>query len=138
MVQLPPADPWDRQQGIHPVDEFQVACTWIPVNDDWAEVNATIVLHDGEYNLANPVQMRRVQRGKTVLPELLCLAWVKKMVGAGGVPVLGLHEDNPGHASLNNGTWMGRWWVTVGSRLSVAVVRLDGNLQGQVRLTLVE
>lgn len=135
---LPPADQWDKRTGVRPVDEFKVSCTWNPINDEWAQVHSYIDLHDGTYDLMKPVQMRRVQMGKPVPPELVCVAWMKKAVSAGGVPVLGLYEQNPGHMTHEDGSWLGRWWVTVGSRLSVAVVRLDGNLAGQARLVSVE
>lgn len=135
---LPPADPWDKQTGIHLVDEFQVSCVWTPINDDWAEVHVTIDLHDGTYDLIKPAQMKRVQQGKTVLPELICLAWTKRAVSSGGVTVLGLYEQNPGHKEHSDGSILFRWWAQVGTRMSLAIVQLGGDLAGTARLVPVE
>lgn len=143
-TRLPPADSWDTQTGVHPVTDFQVECTWIPINVDWALVRPIIRLHDGIYSLAKDAEVLRVYRdtrsGKVESPELSAFAWTKKVLGSGGVSVLAMYEQNPGHITEpgTDGGLVFRWHARVGSRLSVAVVRLDGNLAGQARLTPVE
>lgn len=140
---LPPADPWDKRTGVKPVTDFIVDCSFIPVNDDWATLTPTITLHDGVYALSKPVEVFRVRSGfadnPVESPVLVALAWTKKMLASGGVPVLGLHERNPGHMlEGKDGACHMRWHAVVASRLSVAVVRLGGDLAGQARLVLVE
>ena len=140
---LPQADPWDRRTGAQHLMDVSVDCFWEPVNEEWASVNAYINLHDGRYALSKPAEVFRVRRtvnGKPVeSPEMSAIAWTKKMLGSGGVPVLGLHERTPGHIHISSiNSWNFRWWAGVASRLSVAVVRLGGDLEGQARLTLVE
>lgn len=144
MVHLPPADPWDQRTGAHHITDFEVDCTWIHVNESWALVRPTIKLHDGVYSLAKDAEVYRVRssRGGNSVesPEMSAIAWTKKALSSGGVPVTGLHERNPGHLLEpgTDGRVTFRWWAGVASRYSVAIVRLDGNLQGQARLTLVE
>lgn len=141
---LPDADSWDRQTGVNAVAEFEVDCSWTPINEDWALVRAMITLYDGVYTLSKDVEVKRVYRhvsGQRVeSPELSALAWTKTALGGGGVPVLSMYERNPGHMQEPgvDGPRRFRWIAEVGSRLSVAVVRLDGNLSGMARLTLVE
>lgn len=142
-LNLPPADPWDKRTGVKPVTDFMVDCSWIPVNEDWALVRPTIELHDGVYSLCKDAEVYRVRRdvnGRQVeSPVLLAIAWTKKALGSGGVPVLGLHERNPGHMlEGKDGACHMRWHAVVASRLSVAVVRLGGDLTGQARLVPVE
>lgn len=140
---LPPADAWDKQTGVQPITDFIVDCTWIPVNEDWAIVRPTITLHDGVFTLCKEAEVFRVRRsvgGRQVeSQELSALAWTKRALSSGGVNVLGLHERNPGHMTDGKrGSHLFRWHASVVGRLSVAVVRLDGNLKGQVRLVPVE
>lgn len=143
LPKLPPADPWDKRTGLKQVTDFMVDCTWIPVNEDWATVRSLITLHDGVFALAKDAEVLRVyqdlQSGRAESPELSALAWTKRALSSGGVPVLGMYERNPGHMLHGkDGAQHFRWHATVGSRLSVAIVRLDGDLSGQVRLVPVE
>lgn len=136
---LPPADPWDRQRGISTIETFEVSCSWVPVNEDWVEVHAQIVLWDGVYSLARPAQIRRVYRelrsGRQEMgAELLASAWTKKMLTSSGADLTGLYEQNPGHVSYEDGNIDFRWYASMGARLSLAVIRLDGNLQGIARV----
>lgn len=137
---LPDADPWDKRTGVGIVATFEVTCVWTPVNDGWATVSTTIELHDGSYRLSKDAEIARVAkaRGGTEYPEILANAWTKKMLGAGGAHVLGLYEANPGHITHEDGSILFRWFAQIGSRLSVAVVRLDGNLEGMARIVPVE
>lgn len=137
-VRLPHADPWDTRRGIMPVIEFEVVATWTPINDGWAQVTAGIHLHDGYYDLAAPAQMLRHQSGVLANPELFTTAWVKKMLGSAGATVMGLYEQNPGHITHQDGSYQFRWIAGIGSKLTVAVVRLSGNLEGTARLVPVE
>lgn len=141
-VQLPPADPWDKRTGIQPVADFEVDCDWIPVNDEYALVRPSIRLHDDIYSLCKDAEVLIPKReaNPAMVALHLALAWTKRAVGSGGVPVLNMAERNPGHIMEpgTDGRLLFRWYAQVGSRLSVAVVRLDGSLQGQARLTLVE
>lgn len=134
---LPAADPWDRQQGIKAVAEFQVECLFTPLGREWAWVRPTIQLDDGVYDLLKPAQIKTFPAAPASR-DLLCVAWMKRAITAGGVALLNLAEQNPGHITHADGSWTGRWWATVGSRLTVAVVRLDGNLKGQARVVPVE
>lgn len=141
---LQPADPWDTQTGVQPVGDFSVDCVWVPVNDDWALVRTYINLYDGSYTLLKDAEVKRVYRdlkGERVEGiELVALAWTKKAISNGGARVLGMYERSPGHILVggNDGAQRFRWYAQVGSRLSVAVVRLDGNLSGHARLVPVE
>ena len=142
MPKLPPADPWDRRIGVQSVADFKVDCDWIPVNENWAIVRPTITLHDDIYSLCKDAEVfiPKQQVDPAIVALNLSLAWTKRAVGSGGVPVTGMYERNPGHLMepAADGRLTFRWWARVGSRLSVAVVRMDGNLAGQVRLVLVE
>lgn len=139
---LPPADPWDRQTGIKPVASFKVDCVWTPLDEDWAYVSVLIRLHNGTFALLKDAEIKRVYRemrtGRVESPELTALAWSKKAVSSGGVPVLSVNERDPGHNRNPNGSALFRWQVEVGSRLSVAIIKLDGDLEGQVRLVRVD
>lgn len=140
---LQAADPWDGRTGHRPVTDFMVDCTWIPVNEDWALLSPTITLHDGVFKLCKDAEVFRVRRdvgGRQVeSPLLSATAWTKRALGSGGVKVLALHERNPGHMTDGKrGSHHFRWYASVASRLSVAVVRLDGSLEGQARLAPVE
>ncbi len=144
-IRLPQADPWDRQTGLQPVAEFEVQCTWINLDKDWATIQPFINL-DGElYPLSQQVDVRRIYRelrGQQVEgAELVALAWTKKALGSGGVAVLECAEANPGHIipdwSDKRATY--RWMATIGSRLSVALVKLHGgSIEGHARLVPVE
>lgn len=126
---LPPADPWDNQQGIKPVAEFQVQCSWVPLDDNWATAQPSIILDGKEYALCRRADIRRVYRtvGGRVIenPELVALAWTKKWLASGGVTVLEFGEDNPGHEDLGKGRTKFKWVATIGSRLSVALVEVE-------------
>ena len=128
-IGLPPADPWDQQHGIQPVAEFQVMCTWVPLTEDWATAQPSIMLDGKEYALCRQADIRRVYRqvgGETVeSPELMALAWTKKWLASGGVTVLEVGESNPGHEDFGKGRTKFKWIATVGSRLSVAVVEIE-------------
>lgn len=144
-IRLPQADPWDRQTGLQPVAEFEVQCTWINLDKDWATIQPFINL-DGElYPLSQQVDVRRIYRelrGQQVEgSELIALAWTKKALGSGGVAVLECAEANPGHigVDLARDKAVYRWMATVGSRLSVALVKLHGgSIEGHARLVPVE
>ena len=143
LPKLPPADSWDSRTGVMPVAEFLVECSWTPLNKDWALVQPMIRL-DGElYALAKPVDIRRIRVERpngefAESPELIALAWAKQSLGSGGVSVLAMAEANPGHAGNGGGEYRFRWMATVGSRLSVALVKLTGNLDGMARIVPVE
>lgn len=140
---LPPADPWDKRTGIQPVAEFPVDCTWDPVNEDWASVTVQAKL-DGEWlDIIKPALVRRVYRtvaGQPVeQPALTALAWAKRAVASGGVAVLNVAPISAAQQPCDAGPgWQFRWNVQVGSRLSVAMVVLGGDLDGIVRLVPVE
>lgn len=142
---LPPADPWDRQTGVHPVAEFEIQCTWRNLNEEWATVQPFINLEGELYPLTQQADIRRVFRQlrneRVEASELTALAWSKRALGGGGVVVLEFAEANPGHilSGQANGHTVYRWMATVGSRLSVALVKLHGgSIEGQARLVPVE
>lgn len=142
---LPQADPWDQRTGIQPVAEFEVQCKWTNLDKDWATIQPFINL-DGElYPLSQQVDVRRIYRelrGQQVEgSELIALAWTKKALGSGGVVVLECAEANPGHIGVDiaRDKVVYRWMTTVGSRLSVALVKLHGgSIEGHARLVPVE
>ena len=128
-VRLPPADAWDTRQGIQPVAEFQVMCTWVPLNENWVTAQPSIMLDGKEYALCRQADIRRVYRqvgGQQVeSPELIALAWTKKWLASGGITVLEMAEANPGHEDHGKGRTKFKWMATVGSRLSVAVLEVE-------------
>lgn len=139
-VRLQEADPWDKRTGISLAATFEVTCLWTPVNDGWATVSTGIELHDGSYRLSKDAEIARVAvaRGITEHPEIFAIAWTKKVLSNGGAHVLGLYEANPGHITYEDGSVLFKWFAQIGSRLSLAVVRLSGELEGQARVVPVE
>lgn len=136
---LPKADPWDRQTGLRYIS-FTVECNWIPLTSDWALLQPTILLDDKAYFLSKDVEVARVysenSTGKVEAPWLTAAAWMKKALRSGGVTSLGLLDGE--FREHKNGKVSFKWTARVGSKLSVAVVKLDGNLTGHVRLVPVE
>lgn len=135
---LPPADPWDKRTGVKTITDFEVHCHWTPIDNEWALVQPYVKVRDEVLSLAKDAEVFRVHRqvhGVSVeSPELSALSWTESAVARGGLVVHGLYERDPGHVDYGGGTYLFRWWARVGSRLSVAVVRLDGDMSGVVRL----